>query len=112
MAPDLVQVYAKFKNRQVAFVSLTDEPRKNAAAFVKQFSIPWASGYESNRKVLSRFGTIRRDPGFARATPTLYLINPAGTVLWNDGHSRYLHRDPKALSRELEREIKKALKAS
>jgi hypothetical protein len=91
---------------------LTDEPRKTAAAFVKKFSIPWPSGYETSRKALAKFKTIRRDPGFPRATPTLYLIDPNGAVLWNDGRSRYLHRDPKALIRELEREIEKALKAS
>src|SRR5947209_2473358 len=102
-APDLVQVYSKYKDRHVAFVSLTGDSRKGVTAFTKKFSIPWASGYEARPAVLAHFKTIKlgRDfsgRGLLTLVPTLYLTKPDGTVLWNDGRARYAHKNPKALA--------------
>jgi len=99
---------------------LTGDSRNTVAAFVKKFSIPWPSGYETtwpsggetNRNGLVKFGPIPGGSRFAVPPPTLYLIDSEGTILWNDGRSRLRHRDPKDLRRELEREIEKVLRAS
>ena len=44
-APGLVQVFHKYRDRPVRFVSLTNTSRESAEKFVRQFAIPWPCGY-------------------------------------------------------------------
>src|SRR5262245_18610870 len=115
-APGLVQAYRKFKDRGVAFVSLTDVSRRGVEAFVEQHSIPWPCGYQSRLEDIAKFGaytTERITPAFNPGTevsPTLYLIGPDGRVLWNDGQARPRHlKDATALMLDLDTEIERAL---
>jgi hypothetical protein len=96
---------------------LTCHPRQTAAAFAKEFSIPWPCGYGASRQILARFGTASGEPaeaplGFGEPLPTLYVIGPDGNARWNDGRSRYRHRASDELLKELGREIHKALAES
>src|SRR5262245_45554913 len=43
-APDLLQVYHKYSDRGVAFVSLTNMLKVAVEGFVREFSVPWANG--------------------------------------------------------------------
>ena len=44
-APGLVQAQRKYRDRGVAFVSLTADPLGVATSFVEHYSIRWPCGY-------------------------------------------------------------------
>jgi thiol-disulfide isomerase/thioredoxin len=110
-APGLVQVYNKFKDRDVAFVSLTNMPEVSVRQFVKQCTIPWPCGYGATNQTIARFGAYsskRRVPGY-EVSPTLYVVGPDRRILWNDRQARMFHKDPGPLMKELETQIEQAL---
>ena len=106
-----MQAYYKFKDRSVAFVSLTNMPEAAAAAFVDQAGVPWPCGYGMTMPTIAMFGALNRDrmiPGY-ELRPTLYLIGPDGRILWSDRHARTRHEAPAPLLKELEDEIERLL---
>jgi hypothetical protein len=118
-APGLVQAYHKYRNRGVAFVSLTADPQDQARSFVDRFAIPWPCGYEVAMKEIARWGAYSRtrmtsiyNPGYA-VSPTLFLLSSEGRVLWCDDQMRPRHTgDPQELLRQLDSAINAALKST
>src|SRR5439155_10787013 len=85
-APGLVEVYRKYKDRGVAFVSLSNAPHEAARWFAERASVPWPCGYAAPLEELARFGAYNRarwspnvPPGY-EVTPTLYLLGADGHV--------------------------------
>jgi hypothetical protein len=106
-----VQAHDKFKDRGVAFVSLTNMPCESAEAFVQSQHISWPSGYGVTRDALTElgaYGAERPLPGYD-ATPTLYVVGPDGRVRWHDRQQRLRHQGTAGLLRELDAEIERAL---
>jgi len=117
MAPGLVQVHRRFKDRGVAFVSLSNVGESATESFAKQNSVSWPCGYGSTLETIARFGAYSTDrmsasynPGY-EVSPTLYLIGPDGHILWNDAQARPRHlKDTEAILRDLAAQIEKALR--
>jgi hypothetical protein len=107
LAPDLVQIYQKHKHRGVSFVSLSNESKERVHEFCKKFSVPWPCGFGASTETLGSFKAVY--PGSPRIMPTLYIIGSEGRIEWHDNHFRLQHSEPKALLRELEMELDKAL---
>lgn len=112
VAPGLVQAYHKFKDRQVAFVSLTDMPESAVQVFADRHNMPWPSGFGASRETLVRLGVVdgrRIVPGYA-ITPTLYLVGPDGKVLWSDEQARMRHEDRQTWQQRVEAAIEAVLR--
>ncbi len=115
-APGVVRAYQKFKDRGVAFVSLTNVDREGVEDFVEQYDIPWPCGYGSPLEAIARFGAYSRDrmtenynPGY-EVSPTFYIFSADHRVLWHDGQARPRHlKDSETLIRELDAEIEHQL---
>jgi hypothetical protein len=118
-APGLVQAYNKYRNRGVAFVSLTADLADHARSFVDQFAIPWPCGYGVALKEIARWGVYSQagmfsnyQPDFA-VKPTLFLLSSERRVLWCDGQMRPRHiKDTQELLRQLDNAINAALKST
>jgi hypothetical protein len=113
-APGLVQVFHKFKDRDVKFVSLTSTSRDSVQRFVDNFSVPWPSGYGASSQFLADLGAFKRDtplPGY-EVTPTIYVLGPDGRIAWCDRNARLRHEDQGPMLRELEMAITQALEAA
>jgi len=93
----LIGLHKKFSSKNVAFVSLTTEPRQVVESFFKTHQIPWANGYGATRKTISSLGAGNPDMGMVpgyEVKPTLYVVDGDGRVLWCDNnHSRMDHDD-------------------
>ncbi len=117
MAPGLVQVFQKYRQRQVLFVSLTNMPRDSAESFVRQHSIPWPSGYAASLRTIAAFGALNKSRpvrGY-EVIPTLYLVGPDGRVRWSDGNVRLRHDNLKSvllkqIFEELDTRIRQAVR--
>ena len=66
--PGLVEVYHKYKDREVAFVSVTSMTRGATENFVRSFAVPWPCAYRATSQTLARFGAFSRPfgPHFAK----------------------------------------------
>ncbi len=93
-APGLVQLFDKYHNKGVAFVSLTNMNRESVQAYVDQSSIPWPNGYRIDGAAMSALGVNSGMPmpGYGIA-PTLYLVDKHGKVTWCDRQGRYRHEE-------------------
>jgi hypothetical protein len=113
MAPGLVQAYQKFKNQDVAFVSLTNMREESVKMFVEQNAIPWPAAYETTPKTLTDLGAYvtGRMKGY-EANPILYLVGPDGLILWSDEQARLRHEDSSRMLQDLEAAITRALAKS
>jgi len=76
-APELVKVYEKFRDREVAFIGLTAEGPDSRPAieeFLADAGVEWPNG----------FGAVDTLLAFqAEYIPAVWVINPAGQVVWN-----------------------------
>ncbi len=114
MAPGMVDVHRRFSSRGVQFISLTDMSKVAVDGFVDHFDIPWSSGYGAPRETISAFRALREgvtDPQ-RMVSPTLYIVDAKGVVLWTDDAGRYRHENVGDLLAELASELDKALSAS
>lgn len=93
-APDLVDLHAKYKDRGVVFIGLTDEGPESLTAirgFLNDTGITWLNGYGAGETLLALE---------AYAIPNTWVIGRDGKIVWS-GHP--LDRRP------LEEAIEKAL---
>ena len=85
--------------------------------FVESFDVPWPCGYGAELATIAEFGAYSSErmsanynPGY-EVTPTIYLADSTGRVLWHDGQARPRHlKKPRELTAELRTEIEKALR--
>ena len=92
-APGLVQLFQKYHEKGVAFVSLTNMKRESVQEYVGQQSIPWSSGYGMDAATMVALGVNSGMPmpGYGVA-PTLYLVDRHGRVSWCDHQGRFHHK--------------------
>jgi thiol-disulfide isomerase/thioredoxin len=115
-APGLVRLQQQFADQDVAFVSLTDLDEAQVKAFVDEFKIPWPCGYGTSLRMFSRFGAYNPERSVANftrgleVTPTLYVFDAEGRVVWHDAQARPRHlKESAALLRDLEAELERLL---
>ncbi len=75
--PHLVEVYERYKDRNVVFVGITDEHASELVKidqFAKQLKIPWPIGYGG--------ADLKRKLG-ADVIPATFVIARDGTIVWN-----------------------------
>jgi hypothetical protein len=111
MAPGLVQVFQKYRDRQVTFLSLTNMSAEAVEQFVVKFSIPWPSGYGATLQTIAAFGALNgagRIPGYEVA-PTLYLVGSDGRIRWSDRSARQKHLSTDTILADLDKAIAQAL---
>ena len=103
-APGLVEVYRKYKDRGVAFVSLTNMEEGSVKWFVDEFSIPWPCGHGSALRTIANLGAYSPDrtvPGY-EVSPTLYLVGKDGRIRWCDRKARLRHVASEPQMKDLE----------
>jgi thiol-disulfide isomerase/thioredoxin len=91
-APELVQTYRKFKDRDVQFVGLVsggDDELPQTQAFIDRYKIPWPNGYGAEATIQS-LGV--------NYIPATFVIGTDGRISWNN-----------EMAGDLDREIEKAL---
>jgi len=73
--PHLNEMYGTYKDKGVAFISLTDEPREKVEAFAKEMKMayPLGGGSQTGRAYN------------VRSIPHAFIIDPSGEVVWH-GH--------------------------
>ena len=109
-APGLVQLFHKYRDRDVGFVSLTNAPREVASEFIEQNSISWPCGYAATRTIAG-FGALspdRKQAGY-EVDPAFFVINAKGRIRWNDRRTRLDVENLKELLHDLEVAIDQAL---
>ncbi|HKA56344.1 MAG TPA: TlpA disulfide reductase family protein [Candidatus Binatia bacterium] len=89
-APRLVEIYPKYKERGVQFVSFSIMPRDVVESFVGQFKIEWPFMYETPKDFVDAAGA-GGGTGINSGQAVLYIIAPTGEVLWNDERGRLMH---------------------
>jgi len=81
-APELVELYEKYRDRGVLFIGLTDEDAGSLSeieAFLKDTGITWSNGY----------GAVETLKGFElAAVPSLWVIGRDGQGVWNIDSSK------------------------
>jgi thiol-disulfide isomerase/thioredoxin len=113
-APELVTAYEKYAPRGVRFVSLTDLDQAAVTGFVSRFGVTWPSGYGVTIPTFAAYGArhtaipVRGYDVF----PTLYVLNPDGTVRWCDQRARARHVDPAKVRADLGAALDDLLAAS
>jgi thiol-disulfide isomerase/thioredoxin len=115
-APGVVRLHQKYKDRGVAFVSLTDQGADAVRAFADRFGAGWACGYGTPLEAVARFGaysgelmTESYNPGY-EVHPTFFVLGPDGHVVWHDDQARPRHlKTPGAVVRDLEAAIERQL---
>jgi hypothetical protein len=111
----LIDTYQKYKDRGVAFISVTNMPKEGVQGLVSHFNIPWPCGYEAKPETLAKWGAYNF-PNPRRGyevKPTIYLVGADGRVIWNDGHARMTASlDPRPHLRQLDEKIAEALSIS
>jgi thiol-disulfide isomerase/thioredoxin len=112
-APGLSRVYAKYAARGVAFVSLTNVPRDQGEAHAREFSAPWANGYEITAETAAALGagSGMSGPAAYEIAPTLYLVGPDGRVRWTDSRGRFRHVEPEKWEQDVGAAIEAELAA-
>jgi hypothetical protein len=109
-APGLVQTYHKYKDRGVAFLSVTGSSKESAESYVTELGIPWPCMYEMPAETLEALGAFLPVSLDRKLAPTVYLVDADGTVLWNDKRARYYHKDEPTFRRALEQAIETELR--
>lgn|SRR5262245_13712301 len=89
-APKLVEIYPKYRDRGVQFVSFSIMPRDVVEGFVRQFKIEWPFMYDTPMDFVDAAGA-GGGGGINTGQAVLYVIAPNGAVLWNDGRGRLKH---------------------
>ena len=75
--PSLIATYERFEDRDVKFVSVTEETQADLPmidAFAEQLEVPWPVGYG---------GAKLANDMEVSAFPTTFVIARDGTVVWN-----------------------------
>jgi peroxiredoxin len=110
-APGLVRLHAKYRDRGVQFISVTDQPKATAEAFVRAHAIPWPSGYGLPADAVAKLGTVNNVmmPGHLVA-PTFFVVGPDGKVRGSADQGRWHHAAPDDAVAKLDRAIEEALK--
>lgn len=73
--PEEVAAYEKFKDQDVIFVGLTDEPesaRSHIEGVLRENHVPWPNGYGAN--------LVEWKP---RYIPSMWVVGRDGKVVWN-----------------------------
>src|SRR5205807_5634377 len=98
-APGLVELHEKYKDRGVAFVSISNMPREGVEAFVKHFGVTWPSAYEVPHETIARWGAFNREIKLRGYEVKLifYVLGADGRVRWNDHYDRVLHKNRSSL---------------
>ena len=83
----------------------------DADAFMREFSIPWPSGYGLTDESMANLGVVTSLTAYMGygAAPTLFLVGPDGKVRWSDEGSRQRHKHPNEAIAKLEKAIENAL---
>jgi thiol-disulfide isomerase/thioredoxin len=113
-APGLSELHTKFAPKGVAFVGLSNMKKDGAERFVREHKLAWPNGYGALSEHLAALGARSGMPGSAEyeLAPTVYLVSPAGRVLWFDDRGRFAHEDPAAWARKVEAAVERALAAA
>lgn len=107
-----MQVFEKYKQRGVSFVSFTTESKQSVASFVERWQISWPAAYGASTEMIDALGAFQTEmmiPGY-EIRPTLYVIGDDGRVRWRDDNLRSRHQDSQSICTALENAIEEALK--
>ena len=75
--PHLNEIYAKYKDKGLQIVGITDEDRAKIKKFEKEVPIEYAVGLDANGKYAKPFGI--------QGIPHAVLVDKTGKVVW-EGH--------------------------
>ncbi|MFZ4484125.1 MAG: TlpA family protein disulfide reductase [Chthoniobacterales bacterium] len=75
--PHLNEIYAKFKDRGLAVVGVTDEPEMVIRKFQKENPMDYPVATDTGGRLSNKLGI--------ESIPTAFLINKAGEIVWQ-GH--------------------------
>jgi thiol-disulfide isomerase/thioredoxin len=75
--PHLNEIYAKYKDKGLQIVGITDEDRAKIKKFEKEVPIEYAVGLDANGKYAKPFGI--------KGIPHAVLVDKTGKVVW-EGH--------------------------
>jgi thiol-disulfide isomerase/thioredoxin len=110
-APELVKLQSQYEPQGILFVSLTNMSRTTVESYVQQFGITWPNGYGASISTFAAYGAYHNAvlvPGY-EVTPTIYLLNPDGTVRWSDQRARFRHVKAADLAPELASQLDELL---
>ena len=109
-----MQLHEKFRGRGVEFVSLTQSDKEAAERFTKGHGIGWLTMYGVKLESMNSLGVL--DPNALtlsttgmEVTPTIYILNSEGRVLWSDKGFRTMHPDIPSMIDDLDSAIEAAL---
>jgi thiol-disulfide isomerase/thioredoxin len=75
--PHLNEIYAKYKDKGLQIIGITDEDRAKIKKFEKEVPIEYAVGLDANGKYAKPFGI--------QGIPHAVLVDKTGKVVW-EGH--------------------------
>lgn len=94
VAPDLLLLQEKYRDRGVIFVGYTGRSKGDAEAYVTNAKVPWPNAYG-----VSALGT---------AAPVIYVVGTDGRIAWSDERARLAHNIT-SLRTDLDSAIARAL---
>jgi hypothetical protein len=90
---------------------LTAEPEQIARKFTDDYEIAWPTAYGLSLETMNALGVT--SPGEIETgmdvTPTIYILDAYGKVLWSDHGYRTTHPDVSLMLDDLETQIELAL---
>jgi hypothetical protein len=110
-APSLVILAKHYQPLGIRFVTIMGDYRGMVEQYITEQQIFWPTGYRATQQMLADLGAFHRSrvmPG-AEGAPTVYVVDRAGIVRWNDAQARLRHRPPAEQVRKLDAAIQALL---
>ncbi len=113
LAPGLVALQQKYRDRGVGFLSVTNAPKGVCEGFVRRHGIRWPAGYGLKEECIEKLQILnppQSGMGIGNPlAPTIYLATADGIVRGSDAGGRWRHLALREILAELEEDIEEAL---
>lgn len=76
--PENNELYSKYKNKDVVFIAITDDPKEKLDNFLKKGTIDFWVGRDDDKQDFLNYQVVGR--------PAMFIINRDGTIVYRSNH--------------------------
>lgn len=76
--PENNALYAKYKDKDVVFIAITDDPKEKLENFLKKVKIDFCVGRDDNKQEFTNYNITSR--------PAMFIINRDGMIVYRSNH--------------------------
>lgn len=76
--PENNELYNKYKNKDVVFIAITDDPKEKLENFLKKVKVDFCVGRDNDKQEFKNYNVTGR--------PAMFIINRDGTIVYRANH--------------------------